>query len=160
MLGKAGFAPGLFVCLLTRLSARSREAYALGADESFSKPLAVFTAMEHPMKARVKEMAAEAVKQTGEDSGAQVIVKIGPGGKEKGIGPSGMFYAQSRVFADFLIETSGDPAIFASIADRDAKGTPLPEWLAQERAARKLPGSIEALQAAFDSWLAKTYATP
>ncbi|MBU1384939.1 MAG: hypothetical protein KKG14_07090 [Alphaproteobacteria bacterium] len=68
-----------------------------------------------------------------------------------------MFYAQARVFADFLLERTGDPAVYGRIARALADGRTMDQWLAVDGAASGLPGSVTALDAAWMAWLADAY---
>lgn len=68
-----------------------------------------------------------------------------------------MFYAQARVFADFLLERTGDPAVYRRIASALAGGRTVGQWLQAEGAELGLPGSVETLDAAWKAWLTEAY---
>ncbi|MFK0298250.1 hypothetical protein ACIQTU_03430 [Brevundimonas sp. NPDC090276] len=99
---------------------------------------------EHPGLARAVAAAPEVVSSSG---GVGVGVSFTPAGA--GARPAALervFYIQSRVFADYLIQTSGRPTILADIAAALADGRSFEAWLANEGAARGLPPSLADLQ--------------
>ena len=98
-------------------------------------------AREHPGLARAVAVAPEVAASGG------VGVSFTPAGA--GPRPAALervFYIQTRVFADYLIQTSGRPTILADIAAALADGRSFEAWLANEGAALGLPTSIPALQ--------------
>lgn len=98
---------------------------------------------EHPGLARAVAAAPEVVASSG---GVGVGVSFTPAGA--GARPAALervFYIQTRVFADYLIQTSGRPTILADIAAALADGRSFEAWLANEGAARGLPTSLPAL---------------
>lgn len=110
-------------------------------------PLAEFFTAVHPLKARVGEL--------GPSQGAGITVLTGE--QAKGLADAAIwFYAQARGVADFLIETSGREAIFGDIAASSAAGIGTADWLHQHGAGDGLPGSVEALDAAWQSWLERS----
>ena len=64
----------------------------------------------------------------------------------------GMFYAQSLLFSDFLLDASGDPTILGTISTALADGVGFADWLADSGALHDLPADIPTLQAAWDTW--------
>lgn len=64
-----------------------------------------------------------------------------------------LFYLQSRLFADFLIERTGDQAIFADIGAAFGRGETMAAWLAAEGARHQLPVTIAALDREWRTWL-------
>lgn len=64
-----------------------------------------------------------------------------------------LFYLQSRVFADYLIARSGDPAVFAEIGAAFGRGETMDQWLAKRGAAHRLGTSVGALDAGWRAWL-------
>ena len=110
------------------------------------RPLAEFLAMAHPMTAaRRAQLEAEAGTRT--TSGIQVMVASGPDAPAMG-----MFYAQSLLFSDFLLDASGDPTILGTISTALADGVGFADWLADSGALHGLPADISTLQAAWDNW--------
>ena len=71
-----------------------------------------------------------------------------------------LFYLQSRLFADYLIERSGDPAIFASLGAAFGRGETIDDWLRVHGAGHKLPATVDALDAAWRAWLRGRYGAP
>jgi hypothetical protein len=63
------------------------------------------------------------------------------------------FYLQTRAFADFLLETSGDPKIVMDIASAVRDGRTFEQWLATEGARHRLPATLTALSAAWEAWV-------
>lgn len=70
-----------------------------------------------------------------------------------------MFYAQSRGFADYLIEKTADTRIFASVAKHVADGGDMESWL-RTRPKNELPTTLTALEADFKSWVKGKYDGP
>ena len=101
-------------------------------------------AREHPGLARAVAAAPEVAASGG----------IGVSFTPAGAGPrpaalERVFYIQTRVFADYLIHTSGRPAILAVIAQAMADGRSFEDWLASDGAAHGLPSTLSALS---DGW--------
>ena len=63
------------------------------------------------------------------------------------------FYPQGRMFADFLIETSGDRAIFGQIVRAKASGQDFAGWLHEHGASVGLPTTIAHLDVKWRAWL-------
>lgn len=99
---------------------------------------------EHPGLARAVAIAPEVAASGG------VGVSFTPAGA--GPRPAALervFYIQARVFADYLIQTSGRPTILADIAQAESEGGDFEAWLAEKGPDHSLPASISALQ---DDW--------
>ena len=99
---------------------------------------------EHPGLARAVAAAPDVVASSG---GVGVGVSFTPAGA--GPRPAALerlFYIQTRVFADYLIQTSGRPTILADIAEGLANGRSFEAWLANEGGVHGLPPSAAALQ--------------
>lgn len=98
-------------------------------------------AREHPGLARAVAAAPDVAASGG----------IGVSFTPAGAGPrpaalERVFYIQTRVFADYLIQTSGRPTILAQIAEALASGRSFEAWLTSQGAAHGLPPSIPDLQ--------------
>lgn len=96
---------------------------------------------EHPGLARAVEAAPEVAASGG----------IGVSFTPAAAGPrpaalERIFYIQNRVFADYLIQTSGRAAILADIAQAVADGKSVEAWLSEKGADYGLPASIIDLQ--------------
>ncbi|MEN5170478.1 hypothetical protein ABE444_12980 [Brevundimonas pondensis] len=104
-------------------------------------------AREHPGLARAVAVAPEVAASGG------VGVSFTPAGA--GARPAAMervFYIQTRVFADYLMQRSGRPAILADIAQSLASGRGFELWLSEQGAAHGLPTSILALQGEWQAY--------
>lgn len=64
-----------------------------------------------------------------------------------------LFYLQSRMLADYLIDRSGDPAIFASIASAISRGQSFDQWLQARGTRLAFPKTSHALAADWLTWL-------
>lgn len=99
---------------------------------------------EHPGLARAVAVAPDIAASGG------VGVSFTPAGT--GPRPAALervFYIQARVFADYLIQTSGRPTILADIATALADDGDFETWLADQGAGYGLPVSVPELQ---DDW--------
>ena len=65
--------------------------------------------------------------------------------------PTDSFYSQIRLFLDYLIERTGDPAILVPLTEALAGGIAFETWLSTNTAG--LPSSVEAMQEAWSAWL-------
>ncbi len=70
---------------------------------------------------------------------------------------AGGFYLQARLFADYVIARSGNPAAFCSAAEAFVRGEKTPQWLAANAAVLKLPGTMPALEKDWHAWLATRF---
>jgi len=124
---------------------------AAGSGDAGLYPLAEYLTMPHPvMTAPNRE---QIVGQPGSDGGSRVqIVGRGDGDAMAGRRTMLRFYTQSRGFADYLIEETGDPRVFLSIARALSGGERFDQWLAREGAARHLPTSVDALARDWEAW--------
>lgn len=95
--------------------------------------------------------------QSAQTSGVRVL-----SGDEAGAiaAAAGTFYLQARLFADYVLERSGDPAAFRTAAAAFAAGKDTPEWLATVGKRLKLPTTVVALQADWDAWLRSRSGVP
>ena len=104
-------------------------------------------AREHPGLARAVAVAPEIAANGG------VGVSFTPAGA--GPRPAALervFYIQTRVFADYLMQRSGRPTILADIAQSLASGHSFEAWLAEEGAAHGLPTSVAALHSDWQAY--------
>jgi len=129
---------------------RERLRQRLACDHGSLPPLARFFVMEHPLAGVVRERFSSHDANAG--SGSRVLMLSGGAAGE--LAEQGaVFYEQSRALADFLIESSGDAAIFGHIAQALAAGGDMAAWLAAEGAGHGLPADIVALERAWQGWL-------
>lgn len=137
------------VLLESDASRAARERHFFEAKRQSSpaiRPLAEFLTMAHPMTAQRRAMLqAQGGAQTA--SGVQVMTMRGPDADA-----AGMFYSQSLLFAEFLINTSPEPYILGTISAAAASGVNFTDWLADSGAQHGLPADVHALQAAWDAW--------
>ena len=71
-------------------------------------------------------------------------------------GATGGFYLQARLFADYVLDRSGDPSAFRSAAESFARGDTTAQWLARSGRKLRIPGTVAALQGDWERWLAST----
>jgi len=64
-----------------------------------------------------------------------------------------LFYLQSRMFADYVIDRTGDPTVFASIARAVSRGHSLDQWLQARGTRSALPKNSHALAVDWRTWL-------
>ena len=82
------------------------------------------------------------------------VVKVLTGPEAQKFGAAApLFYSQGRVFADYLLDRTGQPAVFASISEAFARGDSMDTWLAREGRSRGLPTSVAALDRDWRGWL-------
>ena len=112
-----------------------------------------FLSREHP--GRVLQQGRQAPAA----AGPQIRVLTGDEARSAARGAA-LFYLQGRVFADYLIERTGDPAVFAAIGAAFGQGRTMAEWLAEQGAAHRLPATIEALDADWRAWLQARHGPP
>ncbi|WP_024891182.1 hypothetical protein [Luteimonas huabeiensis] len=115
-------------------------------------PLEAFFAADHPLAARLAELRPSA-------AGGGIRVISGEDAQRLSQ-EAGGFYAQARGVADFLIEASGDPAVFGDIATFAAAGGDMAGWLSARGARYGLPTTVAALDAAWRRWLDAAVAAP
>lgn len=111
--------------------------------------LAAFLHREHPAKAMSDMIAARA----GSSSGPRVMVVSAEEAKGQAQA-AGLFYLQARMFADYLIAKSGNPAVFADIGTAFGRGQSIEQWLAARGKHWHLGLTVEALQEDWKAWLA------
>lgn len=111
--------------------------------------IAEFVTMEHPAIAHVRA-------RPDPKPGASVMVLAGEDARRVAAGAKA-FYAQARVFADYLIERSGRADVFAAIADAAAEGRDFASWLGRDGAHYGLPATLPALELDWQAWVAPAY---
>lgn len=141
------------VALENEVLTRSRYANARAAFEAdgtvLAFPLQTYLTMEHPSL-----RAAQAI-QGRRTEGAKAVMLSGDEAKaflEASGGNPEVFYRQTRLFIDYLMETSDDPRILHKIARSYRDGGDLADWLAQSGGGNSLPMTLDALETQFDAW--------
>ncbi|MEA3038281.1 MAG: hypothetical protein QOE79_794 [Sphingomonadales bacterium] len=119
--------------------------------------LPTFLHRVHPGKALQERIAQGGL---GRPVNGQPIVLRGPEAVSLGGRDAAIFYLQGRVFADFLVDRSGDPAIFASIGEAFGQGKTMEQWLAANGRAKGLADSIAELDRQWRAWLAARFGPP
>lgn len=116
-------------------------------------PLATFLAKDHPMKGLQDRLKPGA----NPGGGPRVVVMTADerraGNPGLDVNAGARFYLQGRAFADFLVDRTGDPAVFAAIGAALAKGQTLEQWLATEGEGRGLGRSVAEMEAVWNAWL-------
>jgi hypothetical protein len=116
--------------------------------------LQTFLRRDHPEHA----LNADARSERPRSDGPGVVVLTGPAIGQRG--RSAIFYLQGRMFADFLIDRSGDAAVFGALGDAFARGDTIESWLAQHGAARGLAEAVPELEQQWRDWLAARFGSP
>lgn len=134
------------------LTAQRRKAFKTMPVEDFY-PLKEFLSMEHPALKSVQALQEKFGGKEGED-GSRAIILTGDEGeaflKASGGGDPANFYTQSRGFADYVIEATGDEQVFAKLAQHLREGDSFDNWLAQRDG---MPDDMEALDEDWNVWL-------
>lgn len=112
-----------------------------------------FLTREHPGR------PMQAAQQIPGQSGPQIRILTGEEGRAVARGAA-LFYLQGRMFADFLLERTGNPTVFADIGAAFGAGRSMDQWLAERGEANHLPGSVDALDAAWRAWLRDRFGPP
>ena len=112
-----------------------------------------FLTRDHP------GLAMQEVRRPPPGSGPQVRVLTGDEARRVA-GGAALFYLQGRMFADFLIDRTGNPAIFAEIGAAFGRGQSIGQWLAERGTANRLPASVAELEAAWRAWLLSRFGPP
>jgi hypothetical protein len=71
-----------------------------------------------------------------------------------------LYYPQGRMFADFLLDQTGNPQVFRSIAEALTQGDSFESWLGMQRPSFRLPETITELDAAWRDWLVARFGSP
>ncbi|WP_428153549.1 hypothetical protein [Brevundimonas sp.] len=99
-----------------------------------------FLSRAHPALARV-QMAPPNLPA----GGGVALVYTPAGGAPSAAAQERLFYIQARAFADFLIDKTGRPTVFADIAQALAEERTFEAWLSTDGAALGLPDTIDGL---------------
>lgn len=121
-------------------------------------PLEEFFTMTHPAFEQARRVI-EARQSSAEGRARGGVVMLRSTDLEErddGRNPA-MFYAQSRGFADYMIEKSGDPQVFARIASYIAAGGTMAGWLSENGRSIGVADNITALDQAFKAWISDKY---
>lgn len=116
-----------------------------------------FLAREHPTQTR-PDIRPEA-SAAGGGVTMRVIDSSDPDAMARVL-EAALYYPQGRMFADFLLDRTGDPQVFKVIAEASAQGSSFEDWLSAEGPSRRLPGSIADLDTAWREWLAVRLGPP
>lgn len=103
-----------------------------------------FLERRHPSQTNDPEL--EASSQSGS---VTVSVSTSVGGED-------YFDQQARVFADYMLDRSGNPAIFSEITRSLAAGATFESWLASQTGSPDLPSTVAALQSDWAAWVDST----
>lgn len=139
-----------------------RRRMAPASDAAKLTDLPAFLSAEHPARAM---MAAQGGPVSGPGSalggGAVRITMGGPGGGPAQSMPAPLMYGlQARMFADYLVEKTGDRAIFGRLGQAFGAGTAFETWLAADGAALGLAPTVEGVAADWRTWLQGRLGTP
>ncbi len=117
-------------------------------------PLSEFLKMEHPITAAKQLMSRFREEAAKEASGVkiQVFTTEEAQGLEM-VGDPTIFYTQARGFADFMIEKTTDPQIFAKITKHLVNGGTIESWLKEYGSSFHLPSDIPTLEIVWLNWL-------
>ena len=139
---------------LTTSRYESLQAIKSAADLDKIWSLSDYFTLTHPALDQARE-ALERRQQSSDGNTMGGVVILSQSDLEKPAkGPEPvMFYAQSRAFADYMIEKSGNEQIFAVIAAQLTKGGTMADWLQSVGASHGLPQTVAALQNDFNRWL-------
>ena len=122
------------------------------------KDLATFLSMVHPSAgaARQLQQSARNADQDAPGTAGRVMFLSGEEAeaflRASGGAAAPAFYGQARLFADFLMEKTGDEQVFASITRHHAAGGNFESWLVPGEAGG-LPETLKAFEAARLDWL-------
>lgn len=120
--------------------------------------MATYFNMTHPAFEQARRLIA-ARQNTAEGrarGGVVILSREDAAANSDGRNPV-MFYSQSRGFADYMIEKTGNERIFADIARYVAAGNGMVEWLAAEGHVYELPTTLDTLEQNFKQWLKGRY---
>jgi hypothetical protein len=89
-----------------------------------------------------------------------MMVRVGSGGPPPPMAEGVAFGLKAQMFADYLIERTGRPAVFGNIAAAFSQNQSMDQWLGGEGKAFGLPGDVAALEADWKAWLLKKFGKP
>lgn len=119
-------------------------------------PLADYLTMEHPSLAAANLLANRSQQGT-ETSERAVFVLSGEEARrfmdQSSITDPGDFYLQTRLLADFLLATSGNPRIFEEITKVIGSGGNFFDWLESSSVNALLPASPHEFEQALVDWV-------
>ncbi len=119
-----------------------------------------FLSRTHPMAGSGSSiLSAEQMRARQLSEGTNIVVMSGDEARQRGRGGL-MFYLQGRMFADFLVEQTGDPQVFAQIGAALARGDTMEQWLAAAGPRHRLPTTVAALDQAWRGWLIAKFGPP
>ena len=104
-------------------------------------------------------LALQEARRPPPGSGPQVRVLTGDEARRVA-GGAGLFYLQGRMFADFLIDRTGNPAIFAEMGAAFGRGQSLDQWLAERGPSHRLGATVAELDVAWRAWLEGRFGPP
>lgn len=124
--------------------------------------LAEFTSVAHPLaqkEAQLLQGGAQKHAASSNEKGQGYFRRLSGDEAKDFIGSTNApaFYVQARAFADFLVEKSGRPDIFAEIANAATKQISFESWLKKEGKRANLPESMDELQVQWEDWLNQSY---
>ena len=117
--------------------------------------LPLFLSREHPAKGLQERLKATAAP----GATSEIRVLTGDEARQVATG-AGLFYLQARLFADYLIERTGNPAVFGEIGAAFGRGETMEQWLATRGPALRLGSTIPELTAGWRTWLAARLGPP
>lgn len=123
--------------MIARLADRAREL----------TDLRLFLTRDHPMKNVQQEVFAKAGGQA-----QGITILTGEEARRVSAGAI-LFYLQARAFADFLIDRTDDPAIFAQIGSAFGRGEPIDKWLQANGAKLGIGATMDELEDVWKIWL-------
>jgi hypothetical protein len=139
-----------------RRAARAKLIKASGGDVPFPK-LAEYLSAKHP---KTQDPNGDRANGAGaEGSTVTIRVKLDstkPGSSSAGSSQSIDFYTQSRAFADFMLQKTGDKRVFRKIADHLMGGGSFQSWLWSNGEQVGLPRSLPELEQQWQIWLKTT----
>lgn len=130
-----------------------------GSERERLLDLKTFLTTDHPMADRALTLPVAAPPAgTAPQPGAPVTIsRVGvmSGEEARSLATAGLlFYLQSRLFADYLIERAGPSRAFVTAADTFAAGGTTADWLARHGASLGIATDIDTLQSDWRAWVA------
>jgi hypothetical protein len=114
--------------------------------------------MTHPVFEQAKDIIRARQKSAdGRAQGGVVVLTAADIPKREDDRNPVMFYAQSRGFANYMIEKTGNERIFAEIASHIAGGGAMESWLKSAKGQYGIAANIGDLEADFRNWLVGKY---